>query len=118
MLTGLWRRFLMHVSLVQAIYQWAVPTSIFCLEVALLVFLVKRKLRSSVPVFFNYIIFNLIETVILEAAQRGPAHQYFYVYWSLIAVGLIFNFLVLYEVFVNALKPYSAVIDLAKMMAA
>lgn len=107
----------MHISLVQFISQWLVPVSVFFLEAAVLVFLIRRKRRSDAPVFFNYIIFNMFQAVVLAIAQRGSAQQYFYVYWATTAVVMMFNFLVLYEIFVNALKPYSAVIDLAKMLA-
>ncbi len=42
--------------------------------------------------------------------------QYFYVYWTASTVVMVVGFAVLYEVFVNILKPFSAVIDLAKML--
>jgi hypothetical protein len=42
--------------------------------------------------------------------------QYVYVYWSLSTIYMLVGFLVLYEVFINILKPFSAVIDLGKML--
>jgi hypothetical protein len=46
----------------------------------------------------------------------GFCSKYFYTYWSINAIGMLLGFGVLYEVFVNALKPYAAVIDLGKML--
>ncbi|HEX7285263.1 MAG TPA: hypothetical protein VF532_03735 [Candidatus Angelobacter sp.] len=107
----------MQASLVQAVSNWLLPAAIFALEALTLFFLIKNKRRMGMPVFFSYLIFNMGLAIAFRIAQLGSAQQYFYIYWTLTAVGMIFNFLVLYEVFVNALKPFSAVIDLAKMLA-
>jgi len=54
--------------------------------------------------------------VIGMATLQFAYQQYFYVYWSLSTLVMILGFAVMYEVFVNILKPYSAVIDLAKAL--
>jgi|SRR5215472_13888765 len=102
----------MRMSLIQ----WLLPISQALLEGVILVVLVKRKLRGVLPFFFCYLVFEILGFLILAVTVQGTPQQYFYSYWSVIAVGMVLSFAVLYEVFVNALKPYSAVIDLAKML--
>ncbi len=42
--------------------------------------------------------------------------RYQFVFWGLSIINMVFVFASLYEVFVHTLKPYSAMIDLAKML--
>jgi hypothetical protein len=44
------------------------------------------------------------------------AYTYFYFYWTVSTLLIFIGFGVLYEVFLNLLKPYSAVIDLGKLL--
>jgi len=76
----------------------------------------QRKLRSEFPVFFRYSLFCVIACAILLIPFVVSCPQYFYVFWSLTAVSMVLEFGVLYELLVNALKPYSALIDLGKML--
>jgi hypothetical protein len=75
-----------------------------------------RKLRSDFPVFFRYSLFCVAGYAITLISSIVYCPQYFYVYWSLTAVTMVLEFGVLYELLVNALKPYSALIDLGKML--
>jgi hypothetical protein len=76
-----------------------------------------RKQRNmQQPLFFSYLGLVTVANVVLLAILRAPAAQYFYVYWTMSTLIMLFGFGVLYEVFVNILKPYSAVIDLGKML--
>jgi hypothetical protein len=76
----------------------------------------QRKLRSEFPVFFRYSLFCIVGCAITLIPFVVSCPQYFYVYWSLTAVTMVLEFGVLYELLVNALKPYSALIDLGKML--
>jgi len=76
----------------------------------------QRKLRSEFPVFFRYSLFCVIACAILLIPFVVSCPQYFYVFLSLTAVSMVLEFGVLYELLVNALKPYSALIDLGKML--
>jgi hypothetical protein len=76
----------------------------------------QRKLRAEFPVFFRYSLFCIVGCAILLIPFVVSCPQYFYVYWSLTAVTMVLEFGVLYELLVNALKPYSALIDLGKML--
>jgi hypothetical protein len=75
-----------------------------------------RKLRSAYPMFFGYIVVNAVAVVICLAAYCFGYAQYFYVYWTCSTILMLVGFTVQYEVFVDILKPFSAVIDLGKML--
>jgi hypothetical protein len=102
----------MHMSLVQ----WLLPISIAVLEGVILVVLTRRNLRRDFPFFFTYLAFNICGFLFLAFAVQGSSMLYFYSFWSVTAIGMSWCFLVLYEAFISALKPFSAVIDLAKML--
>jgi hypothetical protein len=76
----------------------------------------QRKLRAEFPVFFRYSLFCVAGCAISLIPFVFYCPQYFYVYWSMTAVTMVLEFAVLYELLVNALKPYSALIDLGKML--
>jgi hypothetical protein len=76
----------------------------------------RRKLRSEFPVFFQYTAVCIAACVISLVPFVISCPQYFYLYWVLNAVTMVFEFGVLYELLVNALKPYAALIDLGKML--
>jgi hypothetical protein len=104
-----------HISQIQwiliAIAVVAAGVQIFTLRI-----LNQRKLRSEFPVFFRYSLFCAIGCAITLIPFVVSCPQYFYVYWALTAVTMVLEFGVLYELLVNALKPYSALIDLGKML--
>lgn len=105
----------MHISQIQwiliAIAVVAAGVQIFTLRI-----LKQRKLSSEFPVFFRYTLFCVIGCAITLVPFVISCPQYFYVYWALTAVTMVLEFGVLYELLVNALKPYSALIDLGKML--
>jgi hypothetical protein len=104
-----------HISQFQwiliAIAVVAASVQIFTLRI-----LNQRKLRSEFPVFFRYTLFCVIGGAIALVPFVVSCPQYFYVYWTLTAVTMVLEFGVLYELLVSALKPYSALIDLGKML--
>lgn len=79
----------------------------------------RRKLRTEFPMFFRYSAFCALGTAIclvLFLVASCCNRQFFYVYWGLNVGTMVLEFAVLYELLVNALKPYSALIDLGKML--
>jgi hypothetical protein len=85
-------------------------------EAAILVVMIKRKLRSTFPIFFGYMAYSIVMLGAMFLVVRLPFQAYFYSYYTLTAISLLLGFGILYEVFVNIVKPYSAVIDLGKML--
>lgn len=103
----------MRVSAIQWVLMLAVPV----LQVLMLVVLVKRKLRSTLPIFFNYVIFGVITFCLaLILLPRVSLLQYFVLYWTIVAIGMIVALAVIYEAFLLILKPYSALVDLGKAL--
>ena len=86
------------------------------MQVSILALMVKRGQRSVFPIFFNYLVFSTVAVSLSVLAFLFIHVQYFYIYWSMSTLVMLFGFAVMYEVFVNILKPFSAVIDLGKML--
>lgn len=86
-------------------------------QVYILRTLTVRKLKTDFPIFSLYICFGVLMMVI---GLTGHAYlsdiQYYYFYWVLNFINTILEFGVMYEILVNALKPYAALIDLGKML--
>ena len=76
----------------------------------------QRKLRTEFPVFFRYSAICIATYILSLVPYIFFCPQFFYVYWVLTGITMVFEFWVLYELLVNALKPYSALIDLGKML--
>lgn len=89
------------------------------IQLVLLKVLVDKGLRVRFPIFFAYNAgYAATATVLLWAGNTiGPASfAYFYLYWILNTVLLLLEFGVMYEVFVHVVKPYSGLVDLAKLL--
>jgi hypothetical protein len=76
----------------------------------------KRNLRQTYPLFFSYLGINAVAVVLLTVIYKFAIGQYFYAYWTTSTLLMMVGFTVQYEVFVDILKPFSAVIDLGKML--
>lgn len=105
----------MHISQIQWILI-AITIVAAVIQGFTLRILKQKKLRSEFPVFFRYSLFSIISYAIALIPFVIYCPQYFYVYWALTSVTMVLEFGVLYELLVNALKPYSALIDLGKML--
>lgn len=87
------------------------------LQILLVRVLAKRKLRSEFNIFFTYCSFGIGVTALGIAGYAFSSKvQYFYLYWVMNFLLTALEFGIMYEIFVNALKPYSALIDLGKML--
>jgi|SRR5690242_3534686 len=103
----------MHISRVQ----WFLALLAPLMLLATMYVLHQRKLRTKFPLFFNYLAFYFVGLgLTFVAGSFLSDRQYFYAYWIVYAITTLLAFAVLYEVFVNILKPYSALIDLGKML--
>ena len=78
--------------------------------------MVKRKLNHSFPMFFTYAIFQVLNNCVLYAASKTTYQNYFFAYWVSTCLGIILGFLVIHEVFEHAIRPYTGLRDLARMM--
>lgn len=84
----------------------------------ILVVMLKRKLRPEFPLFFQYTLINSFALCIAIILRASPVQQTWFPYidWTVSLISMFFVFGVLYEVFVNTLKPYSALMDLGRML--
>ncbi len=85
-------------------------------QTAVMVVMTKRGLRSKFPMFFTYMALNYVAVAVVIATYLFAFSQYFYVYWTLSTLVMVVGFVVQYEVFVDLLKPFSAVIDLGRTL--
>jgi hypothetical protein len=87
-------------------------------QLFILAMMCKRKLRPEFPLFFLYTLVNSFGLTAAIIFRALPAQQAWipYVDWTVSLVSMSLAFGVLYEVFVNTLKPYSALMDLGRML--
>ena len=100
-----------------SVIQWVLVYGTAALQAAVLLAMVRRKLRLSFPYFFSFAVFNLV-TQLLQAVlvpHLGP-FQYFYLFWTIQAISTQLIFLVMYEIFLHVLRPYSALLDFGKLL--
>lgn len=88
----------------------------FGLACAVMVVMAKRNLRTAYPLLFSYLGIIAISVPVATLAYRYAIGQYFSAYWIGATLVMAVGFAVQYEVFVDILKPYSAVIDLGRML--
>jgi hypothetical protein len=88
------------------------------MQLFILAMMLKRKLRPEFPLFFQYTLINSFALCVAIILRAIPIQQAWlpYVDWVVSLISMVLVFGVLYEVFVNTLKPYSALIDLGKML--
>lgn len=89
------------------------------LELVLASLLVRRKLHRQFPVFFAYIISQILNFAILfPIFKAGPTHYgaYFYAYWIGSVVSLAIGFKVIHEIFLDVFRPYHTLKDLGTVL--
>jgi hypothetical protein len=87
------------------------------LQVAVAFFMHKKGYRREYPFFFSYVIFQAISVSALFAIWVTAGYTtYYYAYWTSSAVGVLLSFMVMYEIFTDAFRPYEALRDLGAML--
>jgi hypothetical protein len=93
-------------------------TIVAFLQIGILYAMKKRNLRSQFPIFFGYNLYVILALPITFIPYficcTYPNLHYVFDAASVILIGL--EFALMYEIFVAMLKPYSALIDLGKML--
>jgi hypothetical protein len=85
----------------------------------LVVVMHKRNQRSTYPVFFAYNAFASLSGLLLAAgcsSLGSSSTVYFYSFWVVTTALMLFEFGVVYEMFVHAVKPYAGLTDLVKLL--
>jgi hypothetical protein len=80
-------------------------------------FMVQRKLHRKFPVFFAYILSQIVIFAILfPMSTKGSYYWFFYTYWITAAVSLAVGFKVIHEVFLDVFRPYHTLKDLGTVL--
>jgi hypothetical protein len=87
------------------------------LELLLAAAMLWRKLHRKFPIFFAYIIFQLVNfAVVFPIHQWGGYDLYFYSYWIGEIVSLAIGFKVIHEIFMDVFRPYHTLRDLGTVL--
>lgn len=100
-----------------SIFQWVLVAASILVQAILLAALVRLKFRAIFPVFFSFVAFNLL-TQLLQAylIPHITPIEYYYLFWTIQATATVLVFGVMYEVFLQVLKPYAALVDFSKLL--
>jgi hypothetical protein len=77
------------------------------LQITLLAFMIRRKLRLTFPLFFSYIFFQLLKSACLSVVYRYGPLEYFDVYWTLNAVSVFLALMVMDEIWRQLFGNYA-----------
>src|SRR5258707_12719747 len=55
------------------------------LKLAIVYFMYRRKLHLRFPIFFSFVIFGIVENLVLYVVHFGSYATYFYTYWTISA---------------------------------
>jgi hypothetical protein len=75
------------------------------------------KLHRQFPIFFAYILFQVVQFAILFPIYRwGSSTNYFYAYWISAILCWIFGFKIIHEVFSDVFRPFPALKNVGTVM--
>jgi hypothetical protein len=87
------------------------------LELLLAAVMLWRKLHRTFPVFFAYILFQLVSfAALFPIHQSGNYDLYFYSFWFGAVVSLAIGFKVIHEIFLDVFRPYHTLRDLGTVL--
>jgi hypothetical protein len=87
------------------------------LELSLAAVMFWRRLHRTFPVFFAYIVFQVVNFLVLFPIYRsGRIMPYFYAYWISAAISLAIGFKVIHEIFLDVFRPYHTLKDLGTVL--
>jgi len=93
---------------------WALPKALLMLVI---IAIIVRNLWKEFPFFLSYAIFQVLQTTALIVLEpRITYGHYFWTYWATEAIGAVTAFLVINEIFACALRPYSALKRLSRVL--
>ncbi|HVO79636.1 MAG TPA: hypothetical protein VMT28_02835 [Terriglobales bacterium] len=90
----------------QPVLQFATATTLFA-----------RRLQRRFPVFFAYLIWQILVFGLLFPIRRwGSYSEYFYAFWIADAITLALGFKIIHEIFLDVFRPYHALKDLGSVL--
>ena len=100
----------------QLAYQalWCVQTVLQCIVIFVLW---HRKLYNQVPVFFSYLLWQVVNfAVVFPLYHKGAYNSYFWTYWVGAAISAILGFKTIHEIFLDVFRPYHSLKDLGTIV--
>jgi len=79
------------------------------LQITLLIFMVRRQVRSVFPRFFSYILFQTLKSACLFVVYRYFPDNYFNAYWAGNALSVIFTVAVMDEILRSLFREYGGI---------
>lgn len=86
------------------------------LETILLIVMVRRRLRSTFPRFFAYILFQVIKSVVLFVVYHFYSDNYFYAYWTGNALSVLLSVTVIDEIWRCLFRGYEGIQSLGSIL--
>lgn len=86
------------------------------LQITVLIFMIRRKLRVVFPRFFSYIVLQIVKSGILFLIYRYRQENYFDAYWSGNAISVLLVVTVMDEILHNLLKQYGGIQSLTSII--
>ena len=87
------------------------------LEASVVGIMLWRKIHRTFPIFFAYIVFQILVFAITFPLQSPHFYViFFYVYWATTAVSVILGFRVIQEIFLDVFRPYHTLRDLGSVL--
>lgn len=98
----------------------AIALSIACATIqGYILFVLLSRRVASFRIFTSYTALGIVLVLVAVPAylfSGSSSPSYFYTYWVLSFLYMGLEFGVMYEIFANSLKPYSALVDLGKLL--
>ena len=87
------------------------------IEIPLAGIMYRRKLHRQFPVFFAYILFQVVGFAILFPLYRSRSStDYFFAYWIDAIACWVFGFKVIHEIFSDVFRPFPALKDMGTVL--
>ncbi len=86
------------------------------LQLAILIFMYRRRIQEHYPAFFYYIILQVISDPFLTLARGRWVYTYYFGFWGTTCLSVTLSFFVLQEVFRDAFRPFEALRDLSAIL--
>jgi len=86
------------------------------LQITLLGLMIRRKLRTTFPLFFSYILFQVLKSACLAVFFRFDQMDYFYAYWTGNAISVFLALTVIDEIWRQLFGPYEGIQRLGSLI--
>src|SRR5438874_2603476 len=97
-------------------YLWIAPRA---LQFVIAIVMIRRKLFRDFPMFFVYIVFEVVQGGALFVLDHSPAvsaYQYWYAHWVGSLISMTWRFCVIWEIFCTVVSGYPGLEKLTRII--